>query len=99
MKQEDEIFKKLKNGDSAAVDELIKLYYGDIFRYCCFRFKRSDYGGGCGTGNFFESIPISEKLPASGEVPRFFVSGGIKYLCGYLQKKTVGDASFGSPCG
>ena len=39
MKQEDEIFKKLKNGDSAAVDELIKLYYGDIFRYCCFRLR------------------------------------------------------------
>lgn len=39
MRQEEEIFKKLKNGDSAAIDELIKLYYNDILRYCCFRLR------------------------------------------------------------
>ena len=34
MTREDEIFRKLKNGDETAVDELVGLYYSDILRYC-----------------------------------------------------------------
>lgn len=34
MAREDEIFRKLNNGDSSALDELIRLYYPEILRYC-----------------------------------------------------------------
>lgn len=34
MVREDELFKKLNSGDETALDELICLYYPDIFRYC-----------------------------------------------------------------
>lgn len=37
MTREDEIFKKLKNGDESGVSELVELYYEDILRYCMFR--------------------------------------------------------------
>ena len=37
MTREDEIFKKLKNGDESGVSELVELYYEDILRYCIFR--------------------------------------------------------------
>ena len=34
MEQENEILKRLKNGDKKALDEMIRLYYPEIFRYC-----------------------------------------------------------------
>ena len=34
MTREDEIFKKLKQGDGHAPEELVKLYYPEILRYC-----------------------------------------------------------------
>ena len=34
MTREDEIFKKLKQGDENAPEELVKLYYPEILRYC-----------------------------------------------------------------
>ena len=34
MTREDEIFKKLKQGDGNAPEELVKLYYPEILRYC-----------------------------------------------------------------
>lgn len=37
LTREDEIFKKLKNGDESGVSELVELYYEDILRYCMFR--------------------------------------------------------------
>ena len=37
MTREDEIFKKLKNGDESGAAELVELYYEDILRYCMFR--------------------------------------------------------------
>lgn len=32
--RENELFKKLNNGDASALDELIRLYYPEILRYC-----------------------------------------------------------------
>lgn len=37
MTREDEIFKKLKNGDESGVAGLVELYYEDVLRYCMFR--------------------------------------------------------------
>lgn len=34
MTREDEIFKRIKQGQKDALDELIKLYYPDILKYC-----------------------------------------------------------------
>jgi len=34
LAREDELFKKLNSGDNSALDELIQIYYPDIFRYC-----------------------------------------------------------------
>lgn len=34
MEQENEILKKLKNGDKNALEEMIRFYYPEIFRYC-----------------------------------------------------------------
>lgn len=34
MEQENEILKRLENGDKEALDEIIRLYYPEIFRYC-----------------------------------------------------------------
>lgn len=34
MAREDELFRKLNRGDSSALDELIRIYYSDILRYC-----------------------------------------------------------------
>lgn len=34
MEQENEILKRLQNGDKEALDEIIRLYYPEIFRYC-----------------------------------------------------------------
>lgn len=34
MEQENEILKRLQNGDKKALDEIIRLYYPEIFRYC-----------------------------------------------------------------
>lgn len=34
MTREDELFRKLNKGEDSALDELIELYYPDIFRYC-----------------------------------------------------------------
>ena len=39
MTREDEIFKKLKNGDESGAAELVELYYEDILRYCMFRLQ------------------------------------------------------------
>lgn len=34
MAREDKLFKKLNNGDGSALDELIRIYYPEILRYC-----------------------------------------------------------------
>ncbi|OPJ62267.1 RNA polymerase sigma factor [Clostridium oryzae] len=34
MTQEDELLRKNKNGDGTCLDELVTIYYSDIFRYC-----------------------------------------------------------------
>lgn len=34
MDQENEILRRLKNGDEEALDEMIRLYYPEILRYC-----------------------------------------------------------------
>lgn len=34
MAREDELFRKLNSGDSSALDELIRIYYPEILRYC-----------------------------------------------------------------
>ena len=39
LTREDEIFKKLKNGDESGVGELVELYYEEILRYCRFRLR------------------------------------------------------------
>lgn len=36
MTREDEIFKKLKKGDPGGAEELVRLYYAEILRYCLF---------------------------------------------------------------
>ena len=37
MTREDEIFEKLKKGDPDGAEELVRLYYAEILRYCLFR--------------------------------------------------------------
>lgn len=37
MTREDEIFEKLKKGDTDGAEELVRLYYAEILRYCLFR--------------------------------------------------------------
>lgn len=39
MTREDKIFKELARGDKARVEELVKLYYEEIFRYCFWHMK------------------------------------------------------------
>ena len=34
MARDNELFKKINNGDSSALEELIRIYYPDILRYC-----------------------------------------------------------------
>ena len=34
MTREDELFRKLNSGDGSALDELIRIYYPEILRYC-----------------------------------------------------------------
>lgn len=34
MTREDEIFKQIKQGDRAGLDELLRMYYPEIFKYC-----------------------------------------------------------------
>lgn len=34
MGQDEALFKRLRSGDSSALDALIRMYYPDIFRYC-----------------------------------------------------------------
>lgn len=34
MAHEDELFRRLSGGDTSALDELIRIYYPDILRYC-----------------------------------------------------------------
>ena len=34
MTREDEIFRKIEQGDSGGLDELVSLYYPEILRYC-----------------------------------------------------------------
>lgn len=34
MRHEDELLRRIKNGDSSSLDELVEIYYPHIFRYC-----------------------------------------------------------------
>ena len=36
MTREDEIYEKLKKGDPDGAEELVRLYYAEILRYCLF---------------------------------------------------------------
>ena len=56
MTREDEIFKKLKNGDESGVAGLVELYYEDVLRYCMFRLS---------------DRYLAEDLPAQRAVPCF----------------------------
>lgn len=88
--QEDEVIKRISNGDTQAIEELVQLYYQEIFRYCC-RHTLSRYAAEDATQEtFLKAIRYFGKYSHRGMF-RAFLYKIAKNTCIDLQRKKCAE--------
>ena len=70
MEQENEILKRLKNGDKKALDEMIRLYYPEIFRYCIWHTQNREMAEDATQETFAKAIRHMDSYVHRGKLDR-----------------------------
>ena len=65
MTREKAVIKKAKQGDLSALDELIRLYYSEIFKYCCWHTKTPEQAEDATQDTFYKAMPDVDNLLTS----------------------------------
>lgn len=90
MTREDEIFEKLKKGDPDGAEELVRLYYAEILRYCLFRLPDRSMAEDAVQETFLKVFRHFDDYRHRGHFRAFFVQGGSKCMQGSVAEKALG---------
>lgn len=71
MTREDELVKRMERGDPAAADELIKLYYPDILRYCLWHAPDRSLAEDAAQETFLKAIRYFDRYAHKGKFKPF----------------------------
>lgn len=71
MTREDKIFKQLESGDTDCLNELIKLYYQDILRYCRWHVPNRSLAEDATQETFLKAIKYFERYVHKGKFKSF----------------------------
>lgn len=71
MTREDELIKKLHNGEAEALDELIGLYYPAIFRYCLWHMPDRESARDAVQETFLKMVRALERYEQRGQFKAF----------------------------
>lgn len=67
MAREDALFRRLRQGDSAALDALIRAYYPEIFRYCLWHTPDRETAEDATQETFFKAVRRLDRYTHHGE--------------------------------
>lgn len=71
MTREDELVKRMERGDPAAADELIRMYYPDILRYCLWHAPNHSLAEDAAQETFLKAIRYFDRYAHKGKFKPF----------------------------
>lgn len=71
LTREDEIFKQLNKGNREYLDELVRLYYPEIFRYCCWHTSSRSNAEDATQETFLKAVRYLEHYTHKGKFRAF----------------------------
>lgn len=71
MREEAILLKRIKNGDSSAIEALVKLYYSNIFRYCLWHTRDYESAEDATQDTFLKAIGYLDRYVHNGKFKSF----------------------------
>ena len=90
MTREDEIFKKLKQGEETALEDLVKLYYPEILRYCLWHAPDRMAAEDAAQDTFLKAVRLLDRYEHKGKFKPFLYQIA-KNTCIDLWRKKKAD--------
>ena len=88
MTREKAVIKKAKQGDLSALDELIRLYYSEIFKYCCWHTKTPEQAEDATQDTFYKAIRFINAYKNNGTFRAFLYKIALNTCIDLSRKKS-----------
>ena len=88
MNREKAVIKKAKQGDLYALDELIRLYYSEIFKYCCWHTKTPEQAEDATQDTFYKAIRFINAYKNNGTFRAFLYKIALNTCIDLSRKKS-----------
>lgn len=91
MTREDELLKKLKNGETQALDELIGLYYPVILRYCLWHMPGKESAEDAAQETFLKMVRALDRYEHRGQFKAFLYRIAANTCIDMLRRECLED--------
>lgn len=91
MTREKAIIRKAKQGDISALDELIRLYYSDIFKYCCWHTSSIEQAEDATQDTFYKAIRFINAYKNNGTFRAFLYKIALNTCIDLSRKNSLHD--------
>ncbi len=87
MKRERQLIKQAKNGDLSALDEIVRYYYPEIYKYCCWHTKTVEEAEDATQETFFKSLRFMNAYKNNGTFRAFLYKIALNTCIDISRKK------------
>ena len=93
MTREKAAIKKAKQGDLSALDELIRLYYPEIYKYCCWHTRTPEQAEDATQDTFYKAIRFINAYENNGSFRAFLYKIALNTCIDLSRKKSQYETS------
>lgn len=94
MTREDKLIRRIKEGDSSAVDELVRIYYPEILRYCLWHAPDHSQAEDATQETFFKAIRYFDRYVHKGKFKSFLYQIAANTCVDMQRKRWLMDVSY-----
>ena len=95
LNPEKNLIRKAKQGDKSALDELLGLYYAEIYKYCCWHTKSPEEAEDATQETFYKAVRFMGAYKNTGTFKAYLYKIALNICIDRNRKKTNSEVSVG----